>query len=95
MEEFKTLTQSTTFWGAVVALSGSALGLAHYTLTPADAASAVDLVSGIASAVGGLILRILLAAWRLRTRSGAAIARQQVARPSAGPMTGSDGRSPL
>jgi hypothetical protein len=38
-----------------VALGGSALGLAHYTLTPADAASAVDLVSGIASAIGGLV----------------------------------------
>jgi len=55
MDEFKTLTQSKTFWGAVVALGGSTLGLAHYTLTPADAASAVDLVSGIASAIGGLV----------------------------------------
>jgi hypothetical protein len=55
MDELKTLTQSKTFWGAVVALAGSALGLAHYTLTPADAASAVDLISGIASAIGGLI----------------------------------------
>jgi len=55
MDEFKTLTQSKTFWGAVVALGASALGLAHYTLTPADAASAVDLVSGIASAIGGLV----------------------------------------
>ena len=55
MEEFKALTQSKTFWGAVIALGGSALTLGHYTLTPADAAQAVDLISGIASAAGGLI----------------------------------------
>jgi hypothetical protein len=55
MDEFKALTQSKTFWGAVVALGGSALTLGHYTIAPADAASAVDLISGIASAVGGLI----------------------------------------
>ena len=54
MNEFKTLTQSKTFWGAVVALVGSVLTLGHYTLTPADAAQAVDLLSGIAGAVGGL-----------------------------------------
>jgi hypothetical protein len=54
MDEFKTLTQSRTFWGAVVALGGSALSLGHYSLSPADAAQAVDLVSGLASAAGGL-----------------------------------------
>lgn len=52
MEEVKALTESKTFWGAVVALTGSALSLGHYTLSPADAAQAVDLLSGIASAVG-------------------------------------------
>ncbi len=55
MDEFKALTQSKTFWGAVVALGGSALSLGHYTLSPADAAQAVDLLSGIAGAAGGLI----------------------------------------
>lgn len=55
MNEFKGLTQSKTFWGAIVALGGSALTLGHYTLSPADAASAVDLLSGIASAVGGIV----------------------------------------
>ncbi len=55
MDEFKALTQSKTFWGAVVALGGSALSLGHYTLSPADAAQAIDLLSGIAGAVGGLI----------------------------------------
>ena len=55
MNEFKALTQSKTFWGAVVALGGAALTLGHYSLSPADAAQAVDLLSGVAGAVGGLI----------------------------------------
>ena len=55
MNEFKILTQSKTFWGAVVALGGAALTLGHYSLSPADAAQAVDLLSGVAGAVGGLI----------------------------------------
>jgi hypothetical protein len=50
MDGAKPLIQSKTFWGALVALA-----LRHYTLTPADAAQAVDLLSGFASAVGGLI----------------------------------------
>ena len=55
MDEAKPLIQSKTFWGAVVALGGAALTLGHYMLTPADAAQAVDLLSGIAGAIGGLI----------------------------------------
>lgn len=55
MDELKPLVQSKTFWGAVVALGGSALSLGHYTLSTADAAQLVDLISGIASALGGLI----------------------------------------
>lgn len=52
--ELKPLVQSKTFWGAVVALVGSGISLGHYTLSPADAAQAVDLISGIVSAAGGL-----------------------------------------
>jgi hypothetical protein len=55
MEEFKSLIQSKTFWGAVVALVGSGLTLGKYTLSPADAAQAVDLISGVVGAVGGLV----------------------------------------
>jgi hypothetical protein len=55
MNEVKTLTESKTFWGAIVALTGSALSLSHYSLSPADAASAVDLLASIASGIGGLI----------------------------------------
>ena len=39
----------------MVALGGAALTLGHYTLMPDDAAHAVDLLSGIAGAVGCLI----------------------------------------
>ncbi len=55
MNEVKTLAQSRTFWGAVMSLTGSALAGAHYTLTPADAASAVDIVVSFISGVGGLM----------------------------------------
>lgn len=55
MNEVKSLVQSKTFWGAVVALAGSGLTLGKYTLTPADAAQVVDLIAGIASAAGSLI----------------------------------------
>jgi hypothetical protein len=54
MIDSKTLTASKTFWGAAVAVAGSALHLAHYTLTPEDAAQAVDLLAALASAAGGL-----------------------------------------
>lgn len=55
MGEFKGIVASKTFWGAVVALGASALSLGHYTLSPADAATTVDLISGVASAVGGFV----------------------------------------
>jgi hypothetical protein len=54
MEEAKSLLESKTFWGAMVALGGSALSLGHYSLLPADAAQAIDLFSGLATAIGGL-----------------------------------------
>ena len=55
MHEFKSFILSKTFWGAAVALTSAALTLSHYTLTPADAAQAVDLLSGIAGAAGSLL----------------------------------------
>jgi hypothetical protein len=54
MNEVKTLWQSKTFWGAAVAVIGSGLSIGHYTLSPADAAQAVELISGIMSAAGSL-----------------------------------------
>jgi hypothetical protein len=55
MDELKPLVESKTFWGAIMALVGGGLGIGHYTLSAADAAHAVDLITGIVSAVGGLI----------------------------------------
>lgn len=55
MDEVKSLVASKTFWGAIVALGGSALSLGHYTLSPSDAAQAVDLITGIATAAGSLL----------------------------------------
>jgi hypothetical protein len=55
MDEFKTLTQSKTFWGAIVALGGGAIGIGHYSLSAADAAQLVDLLTGLASAIGGIV----------------------------------------
>jgi hypothetical protein len=55
MNEFKALSASKTFWGAAVALFGAALRLVHYTLTPDDAAQAIDLISCMAGAAGGLV----------------------------------------
>jgi hypothetical protein len=55
MDEFKTLVASKTFWGAIVALGGSALSMGHYTVSTADAASAIDLLASLASGVGALI----------------------------------------
>ncbi len=55
MNGFKPLIESRTFWGAVMSLAGSGLAAGHYTLTPADAASAVDIIVSIISGIGGLI----------------------------------------
>jgi hypothetical protein len=55
MDELKPLVASRTFWGAVLSLASSGLAAGHYTLTPADAASAVDIVVSIISGVGGLV----------------------------------------
>ncbi len=55
MDELKPLIESKTFWGAAAAIAAGALGLGHYTLSPADAAHAVDLIVSIVSGVGGLI----------------------------------------
>jgi hypothetical protein len=55
MNELKPLVESKTFWGAVMSLAGSGLAAGHYTLTPADAASAVDIIVSIISGIGGLV----------------------------------------
>lgn len=46
--------QSKGVWGGIVATVGGVLGLGHYTLSTGDAAQAVDLITSIISAIGGL-----------------------------------------
>ncbi len=55
MNELKPLVESKTFWGAMMALVSSGVAAGHYTLTPADAASAVDIIVSIISGIGGLV----------------------------------------
>lgn len=55
MELVKSWMNSKGVWGGIVAAAGGLLALGHYTLSAQDAATAVDLLSGVASAVGGLI----------------------------------------
>jgi hypothetical protein len=55
MDEFKTITQSKTFWGAIVAMGGAAISASHYAWTPADAAVAVNSLVTIAGAIGPVI----------------------------------------
>jgi hypothetical protein len=52
MNEVKSLVESRTFWGAVVALLASGLSLLHYTLTSADAASLTELLTALGAAAG-------------------------------------------
>jgi hypothetical protein len=55
MSDAKTFFTSRTIWGAVLALIGGGLGLAGYSFTEAEQATALELVSGIAAALGGLV----------------------------------------
>lgn len=50
----KSFLTSKGVWGGLIALAGGGLGIGGYTLSETDAASAVELVTGIVSAVGGL-----------------------------------------
>lgn len=54
MSDAKTLFQSRTIWAALLALVGGALGLAGYSFSEADQASALELISGVVAAIGGL-----------------------------------------
>ena len=55
MDEFKALTQSKTFWGAIVVMASSLLGVGHYSISAADQTSLVELCTSIASATGGIV----------------------------------------
>lgn len=55
MDGIKSIFASKTFWGAAAAVIAGGLGILHYSLSPADQASLVDIGTGIAAAVGGII----------------------------------------
>jgi len=55
MQGSKGLLESKTIWGGVVTILAGALGLGHYTISSADQAGLVDLLSSAASVVGGLV----------------------------------------
>ena len=42
-------------WGGIVALISAGAGALHYSVSPADAANAVELFSSIATGIGSLI----------------------------------------
>jgi hypothetical protein len=47
--------QSKAIWGGILGLVASALSLAHYTLSAADQAAAVELITGIPAAIGAAL----------------------------------------
>lgn len=55
MDEVKPLLASKTFWGAIIGVLAAGAGLFHYTITPADQASIIDLIVGVSGIAGSLI----------------------------------------
>jgi hypothetical protein len=55
MDGIKGFFESKAVWGGIIGLIGSTVGLGHYTLSPADAASAVQAVTSIATGIGSLL----------------------------------------
>jgi hypothetical protein len=46
---------SKAVWGGVIAVVASLLGIWGYSVTPADQASIVELVTSVVAAIGGVI----------------------------------------
>jgi hypothetical protein len=55
MDGIKNLLASKTVWGGLAALAAGIVGLFGYSVSPADSAQAIELGTGLASAVGGLV----------------------------------------
>lgn len=55
MTDMKPWWQSKTLWGAIVAIASSALGLAGFEFTEADAEALTGLLTSIGAALGGII----------------------------------------
>jgi hypothetical protein len=54
MDEVKALTQSKTFWGAVVAILAALASIGHYSISSADQASLAELLTSLATIAGSL-----------------------------------------
>ena len=54
MDDVKSIFASRTIWAALIALLGGGLGLAGYSFGEADQSAALELISGIVAALGGL-----------------------------------------
>jgi hypothetical protein len=55
MEGVKGVFYSKAVWGAIVTVVAGLLGMGHYSVTPSDQASLVDLLASLASTIGGIV----------------------------------------
>jgi uncharacterized membrane protein HdeD (DUF308 family) len=55
MDDYKSLLASKTVWGGILALLAGVAGIFGYTVSPVDQAQAIDSVSGIVAAFGGIL----------------------------------------
>lgn len=55
MNGVKSVLESKTIWGGIVALAAGGLGVLHYSITPADQASLVGLLTSLATGVGSAL----------------------------------------
>ena len=55
MQDSKSIFLSKTFWGAIVVFAGLAAQALGYNFAAEDQQGAVNLISGIAEALGGLL----------------------------------------
>lgn len=51
--ETKSVWSSKAVWGGLIAVVASVLGIWGYSVTPADQASIVELLTSVAAAIGG------------------------------------------
>ena len=55
MYDVKSIFASKTNWGGIIALIASAAAIWGYSITPADQAQIVELITGIGGAIGSVI----------------------------------------
>jgi hypothetical protein len=55
MYDVKSIFASKTIWGGLLALAASAAAIWGYSITPADQAQIVELITGIGGAIGSVL----------------------------------------